>query len=259
MRKRLGGTGHDLSHHLEARPHERYRGGKGDERRERERCVRRAQEGERRDGPRKVHKRFGNVVGQEQLEALDVVEQHRLDLPDRPLSQGPKRRVRQMVDDPAPHVEKRSVSALVRQQARGGEACVLHDESNRHYDGAPHEQPFGQGPRIRRPHDLENAPVRDHGHKARCRRRDHRRDQKLPIGARPCEHERERPARLLLLCHTASLFACLHLFVSVTNGRIRSRSFKARITIPLSSSAYEACIRLLGARLRPIIALAIDE
>ena len=113
MRKRLGSPGHDLSHHLEARPHKRYGSGKGDERRERERCVRRAQEGERRDGPRKIHKRFGNVVGQEQLEALDVVEQHRLDLPDRPLSQGSKRRVRQMVDDPAPHVEKRPIGALV--------------------------------------------------------------------------------------------------------------------------------------------------
>ena len=101
--------------------------------------------GENHHRPHQIAHQIRQVVGQEQFQFLNILVQHRLDVPGAPLIQRPQGRPGHVLRHHAAHLEQRPVGALVGRHPGAAEQHKAQSHRRRDHCHDPHHQFPGTG------------------------------------------------------------------------------------------------------------------
>ena len=190
-------------HAAKDHPHHNSRQRQGEQRDQRQWDIHRQQIEEDHHRAGEIGHELRQVMGQKQLQLLNVLVEHGLDRSRAPLVQRAQGHLRQMLRDHAPHPEQGAVGPLVGQHPGGPQQHHPPHGARHHEHGAVRDHRRGAGAGQHRVHQPVQPQVGGDRQQPAPKGAQHRPDQ--PFLLRPCPPEQQPDRAYLFLFHIALL------------------------------------------------------
>ena len=169
--------------HHQDRKHQRHQGNQS------QRDIDGHQIGKNHHRPHQIAHQIRQVVGQKQLQLLNVLIQHGFDVSGPPLVQRPQRHLSHVFRYHTAHLEQRAVGSLVGYHSRCPEQHKAEHHRRSHSSHDPHHQFFGTGPAKGGIHQPVNFNIGHHNAQAPGHRQKHGQEQPYLLLPGPVEKQ----------------------------------------------------------------------